>query len=203
MSNRFYSIFVLCCVLAGCVTKEIPPDAIYTISPEWESSRNQVEREEKNPLVIKVAPIHAIRALTGTEILYSDARYALNSYVYSRWSDAPVRLLQILIQVALEENGRLGAVTPPTSASKADLLLESTLFDFSHHIKENGTSDGVVRIRFYLVDNVTKIVIATKEFASRVPASSQDAQGAATALNKAATNVARKLISWLAVPGRF
>ncbi len=197
-------VFVLTCILlAGCVTKTVPPASIYTISPEWDSSKAQEETGKKNSTIIKMASVRGTRALTGTEILYTDARYGQNSYAYSRWSDAPVRLLQILFQVALEESGRFGAVVPPASASEADLLLESTLFDFSHHIKDDGTSEGVVRVRFYVIDNTTKTVTATKEFVSKVPASSQNAQGAASALNKAATNVARNLVAWLAEPGRI
>jgi cholesterol transport system auxiliary component len=203
MKNSFYMIFVLFCLLAGCVSKSVAPADIYMISPEWGDTRAQAEREKKSPLIIKLAPVRATRALTGTEIIYTDARYDWNSYAYSRWNDAPVILLQTLFQVALEESGRFGAVVPPTSASKADLLLESTLFDFSHHINDDGTSDGVIRVRFYLIDNMTKTVTATKKFASRVQASSPNARSAAAALNKAATIVARDLVSWLAEPGRF
>jgi cholesterol transport system auxiliary component len=204
VKDRPYAVFVLLCILiAGCVIKTVPPADIYTISPEWDSSKAQEETEKKNSTIIKLALVRGTRALTGTKILYTDARYGQNSYAYSRWSDAPVRLLQTLFQVALEESGRFGAVVPPTSASEAGLILESTLFDFSHHIKDDGASEGVVRARFYLVDNRTKKVTATKEFVSKVPASSQNAQGAAAALNKAATNVARNLVSWLAEPGRI
>ena len=196
-------VFVLTCILlAGCVTKTVPPADIYTISPEWGYSRAQAETGKERP-IIKLALVRGTRALTGTEILYTNAQYGQNSYAYSRWSDAPVRLLQTLFQVALGKSGRFKAVVPPTSASGADLLLESTLFDFSHHIKDDGTSEGVVRARFYLVDNRTKKVTATKEFVSKVPASSQNAQGAASALNKAATNVARDLVAWLTEPGRI
>ena len=203
MKNSFSMILVLLCLLVGCVTKSVPPAHIYTISPEWGESSARAEGGEKGTLIIKLAPVRATRSLTGTEILYTDARYGRNSYAYSRWSDAPVRLLQKLFQVAMEENDRFGAVVPPTSTSKADLLLESTLYDFSHHINDDGTSDGVVRVRFYLIDNTTKTVTATKEFVSRALTSSQNAQGAASALNKAATTVARDLVSWLAEPGRF
>lgn len=203
MKNSCYMIFVLSCLLAGCMTQSIAPADIYTISPEWGNRSARAEREKKSPLIIKLAPVRATRSFTGAEIIYTDARHGWNSYAHSRWSDAPVRLLQTLFQVTLGKNGRFGAVVPPTSASKADLLLESTLLDFSHHINEDGTSDGVARVCFYLIDNTTKTVMATKEFASRVSASSQNARSAATALNKAATNVAHDLASWLAEPGRF
>lgn len=203
MKNSFYMIFVLFCLLTGCATQSVPSADIYTISPEWGESSVRAEGEEKGRLVIKLAPVRATRAFVGSEIIYTDEQYDWNSYAYSRWSDAPVRLLQTLFQVALEKSDLFGAVLPPTSVSEAELLLESTLLDLSHHIKDDGTSEGVVRVRFYLINNSTKTVTATKEFVSRVPASSQSAQGAAGALNKAAINVAGDLTRWLTEPGRF
>ena len=193
----------LLCLLVGCMTKNVPPAHIYTISPKWGESNALAEGKKKGSLIIKLAPIRGTRALGSTKILYTDAQYGQNSYAYSRWSDTPLRLLQIFFQATLEESGQFGAVVPPTSRSEADLLLESTLYDFSHHINNDGTSDGIIRIRFYLIDNTKKTVIATKEFVSKVPASSTNAQGAAAALNKAGANVAHDLVSWLAEPGRI
>ena len=112
-------------------------------------------------------------------------------------------MLQIFFQAALEKSDRFGAVISSTSASEADFLVESTLYDFSHHINGDATSDGVVRVRFYLINNTTKKVMATEEFVSRVPATSLNARGAAVALNKAAINISRELTHWLAEPGRF
>lgn len=196
-------LVVLCCLLTGCMGKNVPPADTYTISPDWEKRSNQEWVEKKNRPIIKLAPIRATRAFTGTDILYSNFLDSRNSYAYSSWNDAPVKLLSIVFQIALEKSGRFGAVLPATSASKADVLVESTLYDFSHHIKSDGTSDGVIRIRFYLIKIATKKVIATREFFSRVPASSRNARSAAAALNKAATDVARDLAAWLTDPGNI
>lgn len=203
MKNSPFFIVVLCCLLAGCLGKNVPSADIYTITPDWNKSSGPGRIKEHNRPIIKLAPIRATRAFTGTEILWSNARYNQNSYAFSRWKDAPVRLLSILFQVALEESGRFGAVVPSTSASKADFLLESTLYDFSHHIDVDGTSAGVIRIRFYLVTTATKTVTASKEFSSSVPTSTRDARGAAAALNKAAIIIAHDLAAWLAEPGRI
>ena len=193
----------LCSLLTGCMGKSVPPADIYTISGQWEGSGTSAWDEKKKEIVIKLAPVQAPRSFGTTDILYSKAQYDQNSYAYSRWSDAPVKLLQIFFQAALEENGRFGVAISSTSASKADFLLESTLYDFSQHIYGDDTSDGVVRIRFYLVGNTTKKVMATEEFVSRVPATSLNARSAAVALNKASINIARGLTRWLAEPGRF
>ena len=162
-----------------------------------------MNEKKKSPLIIKLSPIRATRAYIGTEILYSDSQYSKDSYAYSRWNDTPVKLLQTLFQTRIGDSSLFKAVVPSRSISKADLLLESTLLDFSHTINQDGTSDGIIRVRFYLIDNTTREVIATKEFFSRVPATTKNAKGAVEALNKGSTNVARDLVTWLAEPGRF
>ena len=203
MRNNVYMVLVLISLLPGCLLKTNPPADIYTISPRWNNKDTQIEQQKKSSHIIKLAPIRATRALTGTEILYSDNEYSWNSYLYSRWNDTPVKMLQTLFQVSIEESRSFKAVVPPSSVSKADLLLESTLLDLSHHINVDGTSEGVIRIQFYLIDNTTRTVIATKQFVSKIPTSTQNAKGVVDALNKAATNIAHKLVVWLTESDKF
>ena len=189
---------VLFSLLTGCIGTNNPPADIYTISPEWRNKSLQVEREKKSPLIIKISPIRSNQEFTSKEILYTDSQYSRNSYVYSRWNDTPVKLLQTLFQVNIEKSDLFKAVVPPTSISKADLLLESTLLDLSHDINNDGTSEGTVRVRFYLIDNTTRTVTASIELVSRVPAVTKNAKGAVEALNKAVIVVADDLVTWLA-----
>jgi len=203
MRNNVYMILVLISLLPGCLIKTNPPADIYTISPRWNNNDIQIEPQKKSSHIIKLAPIRATRALTGTEILYSDTEYSWNSYLYSRWNDTPVKMLQTLFQVSIEESHSFKAVVPPSSVSTADLLLESTLLDLSHHINVDGASEGVIRIQFYLIDNMNRTVIATKQFVSKIPTSTQNAKGVVRALNKAATNIAHKLVVWLTESGRI
>ena len=203
MKNNIFVIMALCCMFTACAGRTVPPADIYTISGQWEKGEQVEPEEKKNTIILQLASIRASQAFTTTAMLYSKAQYDQSSYAYSRWSDAPVRLLHILFQAALEKSNRFGAAVSSTSASKADFLLESTLYDFSQHIYGDDTSDGVVRIRFYLVDNMIKKVTATKEFVSKVQVSTLNARGAAVALNKASINIAHGLIRWLAEPGRL
>ena len=46
MSN-YIIILVLFSLLTGCISKNIPPADIYTISPEWSNKGVEVEREKK------------------------------------------------------------------------------------------------------------------------------------------------------------
>lgn len=196
MLIKRYALFLFSSLLTACISDPLPPADIYTISPLW--TNNATKQNIPSELIIKLAPLRATRELTGTQIFYKDREYGQNSYVYSRWNDSPVRLLMTFFHVSIEESQLFKAMVPATSSSKSDLLLESTLLEFSHHIKPDGTSDGVIRIRFYLIDNISKRVISTREFISRVPALTVNAQGAVEALNKAAVNIAGRLIDWLA-----
>jgi len=198
MSNRGFFLFVVLFMgLAGCVTEKIPPASIYTLNPDLGAMRASANTEKKPTNILMLGRIRSTNAFNGTDILFKDARYGQNSYAYSRWGDSPTTMLSLVLQQALEKSGHYNAVIPYSSQSQSDLLLESTLIDFSHHIDDDGTSDGILRISFNLIDNRTKRVIASQEFISSVPASHQNAQAAVAALNKAATIVTQDLIDWL------
>ena len=197
MKNRCLLLTFLCCVLASCSFNKLPPSDIYTIAPIVDKSCSSSNTRQKNHPIIKLAPIRASRAFTSSDMVYSTTRYEQNSYAYSRWSDAPVKLLPLLFQSALEATGSFGAVINSQSVAQTDYLLESTLYDFSHHVHDDNTSDGVISIRFHLIDTGTKMVTAARDFHSRVPAASLSAREAAVALNQAANTVAHELAVWL------
>jgi len=197
--KAYWIISFLLLFLTACIPERIvPPPGIYTLSPQWDNNEQPNTRHYKNTKIIKLAPIYAPQDLTSTDILYSDAQFSRNSYAFSRWNDSPTKLLQTLIQVRLEKSNLFRAIIPAISASKTDLILEATLQDLSHRVYGNGRSEGIIRINFYLIDNSSNSVLASKEFVSKVPASEQNARSAVIALNKAAQNIADDLANWLA-----
>lgn len=189
-------ILVATIVLPGCALQNLPPVAVYTLDPGW-SEGNPSPIEKKGPVVVQIAPVRGSAVFTATEIFYTDSRHIQHSYAYSRWRDAPVKSMQMVLEVILEKSGLFRAVLPPTSVSGADLVLESSLLEFGHFLGGNGTSEGVVRMRVHLVDNKSREVIAGTELGARMPAATLDAHGATTAINQAALKVADELVSWL------
>ena len=200
MKNRLYLFSIIPFILIACIGEKVPPADIYTLSPIWNDNKPLLKQSNK---IIKLAPIRATRSLTSTQIHYKDSDYGLNSYVYSQWNDSPVKLLQTFFQVNIDQSKLFKAVLPAISVSKADLILESTLLDFTHHIKNDKASEGVIRIRFYLIDNVSNTVISTSEFVAKEVAVSVNAQGGVEALNKASITIGHQLIEWLAGSSRF
>ncbi len=192
------AILVVLTLMTGCtpLIQKLPPADVYAIDPGWSQS-DTVQTAKKGSLIIQIAPVRGSAAFTGTDILYTDTRLSQHSYAYSRWRDAPVRAMQNVLEVALEKSGLFRAVLPPTSVSGADYLLESTLLEFGHFLAEAGPSTGVVRMRFYLIDNRSRRVVASRELVAEVPVATLDARNATAAINQAALKVASDLVAWL------
>ncbi|HEY5715987.1 MAG TPA: ABC-type transport auxiliary lipoprotein family protein [Psychromonas sp.] len=199
MKNRdFLLLAVFLIGVTGCAGEKLPPVSTYTLYPELDAFHLSNSREAEPAGILMLGRIRSSHVFNGREIIYSDARYGQNSYAYSRWSDSPTTMLLLIFQEALEKSGRYIAVVPYSSQSESDFLLESTLLYFSHSINDDGTSEGIIRMRFNLIDNNTNRVIASRDFVATVPvASPKNASGAVAALNKAVTMVTQELIDWL------
>jgi len=199
MKNRkLLLLAVLLLGLAGCAGEKLPPIQTYSLSPDLDSLQLSKNREAKPASILMLGRISSAHVFNGSEIIYSEPGYGQNSYAYSRWSDSPTTMLLLIFQEALEKSGPYLAVVPYSSQSKSDFLLESTLLDFSHRINSDGTSDGLIKLRFNLIDNNTNRVIKSRDFVSSVPVTSaMNASGAVIALNKAVAVVTQELIDWL------
>lgn len=199
--DRYGTILALvllaaCLLLTGCVFQNPPPVAIYTIEPGW-GQGDAGQKAKKRDAILQIAPVRGGAAFTSTEILYTDTQHARQGYAFSRWRDAPVRLMQTVLEVAVENSDLFVAVLPSTSVSGADFLLESALLECGHFLGKDDSSAGVIRMRFHLINNKSRKVVADKELVARIPAATLDAAGGVAAINQAAAQVAGDLVVWL------
>ena len=199
--HRFIPLLLLM-LLTACVSQTTPPVTVYTIAPQWEYNTQPDQKvSHYNKAVLKILPIHSIDAFTSRNIIYTDnysnKQYTQNPYIYSRWSDAPVNMLQTMFQVQLEKSGQFKAVIASTSSARADLSLECTLYDFSHHLNPDNTSNGVVRVGCYLINNKNRSVLAHQQLLASIPSQTENAQGAVMALHQAANKISVQLLNWL------
>jgi len=197
VSLRFLVIVTISTILSGCVPAALKPAQVYTLSPFEQNGQLSTNKPQHN-LVIKLMPVRGNRPFTSTSLIYSDREHTHNKYAFSRWSEAPVRMLQTYLQAYLESSELFSAVVLAKSSSQSALILESRLLDFSHHMLNDGSSVGVIRMRFHLIDSATRAVKASHEIVARVPAPTKNAQGAVDSLNMAASSLGQKLVSWLA-----
>jgi cholesterol transport system auxiliary component len=193
-----YSLLLSLVLLSGgCMSTAQAPATLYTLNPDLSAIQAPVEQAAANKTSIKLARMNSMQALDRPNILYVTTGHQQNSYAYSHWSKAPTAMLLSLMQQALETSNQFGAVLPPASRARPDLVLESTLFDFSHHINDDGTSSGMIRLSVNLVDNRTKRVVSNRLLEANVPAAKQNAESAVEALNIAAAQVIQQLLAWL------
>lgn len=195
-----WTIFATVWLSACSVINPKPSPAIdvYTLSQQMGQTTAPAEMKDSKALILALSPIRSPQGLMSTGIIYRDTDYGFNSYAYSRWSDSPSKLLASYLQQYLVQSEHLSAVIPVGSRVDADLLLEATLVDFSHHLQADETSStAVVSIIFYLINPRDKSLLATKQFTEEVPVEQQNAKHATIAINQASKLVTAALQKWL------
>jgi len=130
-------------------------------------------------------------------ILYRNNEYSQNPYAHSYWNDTPNTMLGRVFLSCINKSSIFQSVLPLYSKGKSDFLLESTLMEFYHHINTDGSSEGRVKVEFYLIDLKSGSVVATNEFFSKVSSKTLDAKGGVKALNDASKSITSSLVSWL------
>ncbi len=194
------TLVLLAVFAAGCMPRPVPAPFVYTLEETCNPSESVVQVQDVNDMapVLKLMPVQGAGPFTTEDILYRDRRHGLNSYAYSRWSDAPIRMVEGFLLTCLEHGGQFAAVLPPSSAAAGDLFLESALQDFSLHVGQDNIAEARVKMVFYLVEARTGRLIASREIGSAVPAAGTDARHAVAAVNTAACEAAEELDKWLA-----
>ena len=178
----------------------VPAIDSYTISTSCELSQSS-EQMAKHSKVLKIAMPKSTTAIMSQGLLYQKNEFIQNPYAYSRWSDSPNKMLTSLFLSCINKRAAFKSVLPSYSKGKADYLLESTLLEFYHHINPDGSSEGRVRVSFYLIESQSGEVVAINEFFSSVEAETLDAKGGVRALNEASKRVALNLSQWLSSLG--
>ncbi len=192
--RRAGRLLVLPFLLAGCLTRELPPARLYTLQPP---GRLPAVQAASPAGVLRVAPLRASRPYTTTRLLYTRTGIDREHYAFSRWSDAPVRLLPRLLADALDRSGLFRAVLPPGSTLRGDLELEGSLLDFTVHL-EGERPRAVLEARFLLATARERRVLASRRFRLEVPMDDAGPEAAARGLDRAAERLAGALVRWLA-----
>ncbi len=190
---RGWPVLLLPLVVAGCLSRELPPANHYLLSLQGETPKAARAASSE---VLKLAPLRSVRPFATTGLIYRRGGVDQNQYAFNRWADSPTRMLALLLTEALNRSGLYRAVLPPGTGLRADLRLEGMLFDFSLHL-EADDPHAVAEARFLLVDGRTKQVLAGRRFRVSEPLERETPESGALALNRAANRLAAELIHWL------
>ncbi len=194
--HKYLMVFFIFAIVAGCATNSVPAVDSYTINVSCDVEKPS-EKIAKFSKVLKVSKPKSTADIMSRHILYQEKEFEQNPYAHSKWSDTPNKMLASLFISCINKNTVFKSVLPSYSKGKADLLLESTLLEFYHHINSDGSSEGRMRIEFYLIEPKSGEVIATKEFVYKATSKTLDVIGGVRALNDASKSVALSLTQWL------
>ncbi len=190
---------------AGCMPAPAKAPVVYTISIvgplEGQGAEHHKHGISACTPVLKVMPVRGDAPFTGTGILYRDSPHGLETYAFSRWSDAPVQMVETYLVNVLEGSDLFRAVLPSWSESRSDIVLETVVTDFSLHVDDDSRPSAVVAIRFFLIDKKSGKLLATERFVSKRPAQCPGAGCAVDAINRALYSLVHELVLWLGSQG--
>ena len=180
-------------VLSGCSMKEATPIKVYTLDAgvvapvSYSSHRGQT---------IKISYPQALKDKMTNKISYSYSVAERGRYQDSEWSNNLGQLLQGYLIEVLSQSRVFKAVIPYSSTAGEDLRLESTIFDFSHHVRGE-SSYAMVSIQFNVINTDSGKLVRTKRFTYRENTRTLDARGYVEATNRIMSRLGHDLIGWL------
>ena len=192
---NFKKLFVVVSlfVLSGCSLKEAAPLKVYTLNS---GNVTPVSYSDHRHQTIKVSYPQALKDKLTNGMNYSYSGAEKGEYENSQWSNNLGKLIQGNIIQILVQSRIFKAVLPYESTAGEELRLESTVFDFSHHVRGE-SSYAVVSIQFSLIDTDSGKLIRTKRFSYKENTQTFDAKGYIEATNRAMVRLSRDLVLWL------
>ena len=139
-----------------------------------------------------INPPRAAAGFDSQRIIYTRESHQLEYFAHSEWIDTPARMLAPLIVAALSNAGTFRAVVPTPSLAAGDIKLDTEIVRLQQ-VFGGQTSRVQFTLRAYLVDSVTRRVLAWREFDETVMSASEDARGGVEAANRAVQIVMRAL----------
>lgn len=175
-----------------------PPPAFYSLDAARDAA--PAPAPDGAPTLI-VNPPNAAAGFDSSRIIYVRETHKLEYFAHSEWVDPPARLLMPLLVAAVGQTGAFRAVVLTPSAAAGDLRLDTEIIRLQHEFLSQPS-----RVRFtlraHLVDNKKRRVIASREFETVVPATSEDPYGGVVAANRAVQTVLEDLAAFCAESAR-
>ena len=190
--NKIAIYFLIALFLGGCSIKDVGrPISKYAIF-----DGSHIVKDIKTDKILKISQFKAPLNLMGSKIWYKRDSYAINSYLYSSWSEDFSSIIEHNIANRLYKSRLFKSVFERYSRVKADLSLEGEIINVLQDVGKNGATVSF-EIRFYLIDLKTSKLIATKDFSYHRTCKSIDAIGAVKAYNEIIKAFNKEVVLWL------
>lgn len=192
MKMRLIAGMIFMIFLAGCSTK-MSPQKIYTLqTPEVNSA---YKKSYKNKTIMVMQP-QSLKESMSQKMRFSYSPTEQGAYLNSKWSNDLGKLVQGTLIYTIQSSGMFKGVVSYGSTAQADYRLESTVFDFSHHVRGRA-SHAIVSIQFILVSTHTGKLIKSKRFSYSEATKTTNAEGYVEATDRALERLSKDLLLWL------
>ena len=148
-----------------------------------------------------VGPPHAAAGFDSKHMIYLRQADQLEFFAHNEWIDTPARMLAPLIVTAVESSGAFRAVVQTPSPAIGEMRLDTEVLRLQHEFI-GAPSRVRFTLRAYLVESLTRRVIASREFDETVDSASEDPHGGVVAANRAVQTVLEKLSAFCAEAAR-
>lgn len=177
-----------------------PAPSFYSLDSARTEPRAAVRTAVASSVAAPTLIVNPPRAASGFDsqhIIYVRDAHKLEYFAHSEWVDTPARMLAPLIVAAVENGGAFHAVVLMPNAAAGDLRLDTEIVRLQQDFVGR---PSVVRftLRAYLMDNLTRRVLAWREFDESVAAASDDPYGGVVAANRAVQSVLEQLAGFCA-----
>lgn len=198
---RFFAACLLLILVGGCNTLSktaAPYPSFYSL----DNARGEVHSATPVPamlpqtaLTLIVNPPHAASGFDSQHIIYVREPHKLEYYAHNEWVDTPAHMVAPLIIAAIENSGTFRAVMRTPSVAIGDLRLDTEIMRLQHNLGSHPSSVRFI-MRAYIVDNMTRKVLAWREFDETVAAQSENPYGGVVAANRAVQTVLEQLANF-------
>jgi cholesterol transport system auxiliary component len=194
-NSRLIPCMLLGIVVAGCSllpANPTPAPSLFTLQPVFSSEAADAPSDAAP--TIAIASPGARAGFDSPRMAYVTRPFELQYFAQHQWVEPPARLLEPLIELALERAGRLRPV-PSGSGVVPALRLETEIVVLQQEFDVRPS-----RLRFglraQLLDPVAGRMIAKTELEVLEPAESDDPYGGVVAASRAIGRVLEQLAAW-------
>lgn len=184
-------MLILVCGCAALRPEPLPQPTFYSLDNVRTVARTLSPAPASAPTLI-ISPTQAAAGFGSQRIIYVRQPHKPEYYAYSEWVDTPARMLAPLILTAIEHSRAFRAVIQMPSPATGELRLDTEVMRLQHEFLSQPS-----RVRFtlraYIVNSVTRRVLASREFEALVAATSEDPYGGVVAANQAVSTVLEEL----------
>lgn len=191
-------------LVSGCGTiwpEPTPHPNFYSLADARNTATRAPARASVTAPTLIVSPPHAAAGFDSRRIMYVRHAEQLEYFAHNEWVDTPARMLAPLIVAAVERSGAFRAVVQTPSPVAGEMRLDTEILGLQHEFL-NAPSRVRFTLRAYLVESVTRRVIASRGFEAAVPAASEDPYGGVVAANRAVQTVLQDLAAFCAEAAR-